>query len=429
MSALYSAQTEMPTVDRAPDARFIKTKVCTFHLRRKCTRGEACKFAHDVDELTPLPDLSCTRMCKAFLRSGACINGDSCTFAHTQDELRGTGDVPPMMLQEKLEQPSKSILLKVDMCKFFRQGKCLLGTSCTFAHDESELQQRPNLHRTSACFAFWKGKCRAGDDCKYSHILEIAPKDEKAGNDDKCTHNLEISAKDEVVEVNKPGSADIDSFDDSLFARQTTCGTNFSSPSRDSLPVLWSRQTSWADLEDDDVQLMWSRQGSLEDIAEDSSVFSPHQALQKGVMWSRQTSWADLNDDDEDDFADFLWSRQTSLDTKESNEAASPLQSFNNSDGLSSQQASSVESDDEENECGVNSKTSVNGSESTDAPSSNRCDDNLSQEVADDLCARLRDVSGLHGLQVSVKNTFLAFDDHDRQVMSGTASHRARSFA
>jgi hypothetical protein len=56
------------------------------------------------------------------------------------------------------------------MCRFFEQGFCNKGYNCSFAHDASELQQRPNFYKTQLCSTFQRnGKCRDGVNCNYAH--------------------------------------------------------------------------------------------------------------------------------------------------------------------------------------------------------------------------------------------------------------------
>lgn len=61
-------------------------------------------------------------------------------------------------------------LCKTRMCKFFEEGNCSKGDKCSFAHSLSDLQSRPNLHKTQLCMAFERnGTCRDGPACKYAH--------------------------------------------------------------------------------------------------------------------------------------------------------------------------------------------------------------------------------------------------------------------
>eukprot|EP00931_Biecheleriopsis_adriatica_P016972 TRINITY_DN12336_c0_g1_i1.p1 TRINITY_DN12336_c0_g1~~TRINITY_DN12336_c0_g1_i1.p1 ORF type:complete len:286 (+),score=47.25 TRINITY_DN12336_c0_g1_i1:67-924(+) len=77
----------MPSSSKRIQPLLQKTKMCSFHLTSKCTRGEACTWAHSEAELCAVPDLSCTRMCKQLKMKGRCDNPD-CMFAHSKQELR-----------------------------------------------------------------------------------------------------------------------------------------------------------------------------------------------------------------------------------------------------------------------------------------------------------------------------------------------------
>merc|ERR1719379_206753 len=52
-----------------------------------CTRGAACAFAHGLEELQPLPDLSKTAMCPEQRRGVPCARA-LCPYAHSPEELR-----------------------------------------------------------------------------------------------------------------------------------------------------------------------------------------------------------------------------------------------------------------------------------------------------------------------------------------------------
>jgi len=67
---------------------FDKTKLCKFHLRRRCKRGQDCTFAHSTNEILPQPDFFKTQLCSEYVMYGSCKRGDHCQFAHRQEELR-----------------------------------------------------------------------------------------------------------------------------------------------------------------------------------------------------------------------------------------------------------------------------------------------------------------------------------------------------
>jgi len=66
---------------------FERTKMCRFHIIGACTRGTACHFAHDCQELSEPPDLFRTKLCKTLIHTGQCADVE-CRYAHTKEELR-----------------------------------------------------------------------------------------------------------------------------------------------------------------------------------------------------------------------------------------------------------------------------------------------------------------------------------------------------
>jgi len=58
-----------------------------FELQGICSKGAKCPFAHDLSEMMPAPDLSCTKFCNTLRSTGMCDN-PRCTYAHSKEELR-----------------------------------------------------------------------------------------------------------------------------------------------------------------------------------------------------------------------------------------------------------------------------------------------------------------------------------------------------
>jgi hypothetical protein len=99
--------------------QFAKTKMCKFHILNLCSKGTQCPFAHNKAELSPLPDLSCTKLCKTLLKTGRCdIPG--CKYAHSGSELRPTEE--PQSICEVSASVEQSCEQKEPM-------KVLLGTT------------------------------------------------------------------------------------------------------------------------------------------------------------------------------------------------------------------------------------------------------------------------------------------------------------
>jgi len=102
--------------------QFSKTKMCKFHLIGICMKGDQCQFAHEKYDLKDLPDLTCTKLCKALIQTGVCPDAN-CSYAHSKDELRAT-----------------SAFHKTKMCRFSQIGHCALGAKCNFAHSNEEVR-------------------------------------------------------------------------------------------------------------------------------------------------------------------------------------------------------------------------------------------------------------------------------------------------
>mmetsp|Transcript_8842 Transcript_8842/g.19421 ORF Transcript_8842/g.19421 Transcript_8842/m.19421 type:complete len:208 (-) Transcript_8842:205-828(-) len=66
---------------------FSRTKMCKFNAANRCLRGKDCPYAHSVDQLIPLPDLACTKMCRTYLNGGKCVD-EACMFAHSKSDVR-----------------------------------------------------------------------------------------------------------------------------------------------------------------------------------------------------------------------------------------------------------------------------------------------------------------------------------------------------
>eukprot|EP00928_Gymnodinium_smaydae_P034950 TRINITY_DN24663_c0_g2_i1.p1 TRINITY_DN24663_c0_g2~~TRINITY_DN24663_c0_g2_i1.p1 ORF type:complete len:156 (+),score=19.92 TRINITY_DN24663_c0_g2_i1:52-519(+) len=67
--------------------KLAKTRLCKQFAREGiCSYGEACRFAHDSNDLNQRPDWRKTRLCRTF-EEGSCPFAD-CNFAHGLRELR-----------------------------------------------------------------------------------------------------------------------------------------------------------------------------------------------------------------------------------------------------------------------------------------------------------------------------------------------------
>lgn len=85
----------MPALRR----RCRKTRLCRYYPAGLCGPGEECFFAHGPDELLPVPDLRCTKLCPTVLSGGDCTV-EGCVYAHSESELRPRVPCPGRQAKE-----------------------------------------------------------------------------------------------------------------------------------------------------------------------------------------------------------------------------------------------------------------------------------------------------------------------------------------
>lgn len=69
------------------------------------------------------------------------------------------------MTEEKFRQQFG----KTRLCRYVLMG-CWKGEHCTYAHDEKELRNPPNLTKTSLCTLWMEKRCpRSAADCQFAH--------------------------------------------------------------------------------------------------------------------------------------------------------------------------------------------------------------------------------------------------------------------
>ncbi|CAK0818178.1 unnamed protein product [Prorocentrum cordatum] len=64
-----------------------KSKVpCKNHLAGRCSKGAACEFSHDAQDMQPRPlMLKSMKQC-IFFAKGSCVRGPACPFSHGEEE-------------------------------------------------------------------------------------------------------------------------------------------------------------------------------------------------------------------------------------------------------------------------------------------------------------------------------------------------------
>lgn len=71
-----------------------KTKRCRFWLEGRCTRGDACTYAHTDIELRAPPDLTKTKLCTRWKRGICDKTPQECAYAHGIEDLRDSNMTP-----------------------------------------------------------------------------------------------------------------------------------------------------------------------------------------------------------------------------------------------------------------------------------------------------------------------------------------------
>ncbi|CAE8588890.1 unnamed protein product [Polarella glacialis] len=198
----------------------LKTSLCHAYTEFGiCAAGSACKFAHGVGELRR-PVLGGERLAaeSKTMETFSALSLDSetheelgeCGHAknsnNNNNDALGFGDqtldsesastmssespkgkdraIHRLKAQTQSGRPMQAHL-KTRYCKFFREGRCLRGELCMFAHAKQDIRPEPYLFRTSPCFDFLRhGSCRVGDDCKFAHSLEDLRGNELTGRKD-----------------------------------------------------------------------------------------------------------------------------------------------------------------------------------------------------------------------------------------------------
>lgn len=97
-------------------------------------------------------DLQKTKLC-IYNLEGKCGLGSACSFAHSPAEIKNAPD-----------------LRKTQLCAKFAEGRCF-NKNCNYAHGEAELKDPPNFKK-KVCKWFQKGNCRNGVNCGFAHDLE-----------------------------------------------------------------------------------------------------------------------------------------------------------------------------------------------------------------------------------------------------------------
>ncbi|KAG6620866.1 rna binding protein [Phytophthora cinnamomi] len=234
MNIDYGARDEGYAQAREELQKKLKKGICHKFQQGQCTRGDACKFAHvmqdqDAEELvqpaerpvsgiaTPGASLGAAEatpkkaeqtqatsdapICINF-QKGKCKRGAACKFQHLhgngnneEAENEGNGEVE-MGQEEQEEQVPEEEETRADegapVCQNYQKGKCKRGSACRFRHvaappggyqePEEEGWKAPvrvalpvaAVAEVAVCRNFQNGKCMRGASCRFAHTGQVA---------------------------------------------------------------------------------------------------------------------------------------------------------------------------------------------------------------------------------------------------------------
>lgn len=213
---------------------------CKYFFRTNgCSRGDACIYSHekmDTDSFRQPTQIICIHHQRGFCRSG-----DLCKFFHApapEDSAaasrswRSPRSVKPVseFIPSAFSKPISSITpgaqkpLPFGSCKFFQQGQCTKGGSCTFSHSQPAaaaafadpfrktthpvfISSAPNADAVYAaptykqpCRFYAIGTCGKGDLCHYSHQSSDKPQTSLEYQTSHASMGDEIAAPKQEVD-------------------------------------------------------------------------------------------------------------------------------------------------------------------------------------------------------------------------------------
>jgi hypothetical protein len=182
--------------------------MCYYFMHGLCNKKRSrCSFAHSEQEMRPLPDLFCTKLCPKTLEGEPCWDLD-CKFAHSEEELRNEEakleEAKRENTKEQIEQSSRASLasqppdLDFGNIAWVRHRTdpvvpsrttpemSVKNTFITIPEDEAEPAQRP-MRRTQSLPTL-----KAGDGSKSPGSVPGSPRSGRAATlqDRQAEHPL-----------------------------------------------------------------------------------------------------------------------------------------------------------------------------------------------------------------------------------------------
>ncbi|KAF5836836.1 hypothetical protein DUNSADRAFT_5327 [Dunaliella salina] len=156
-----------------------KDEICFDFTKGLCTRGDKCKFTHDLATIVSVNSRE-KGICFDFLRPSGCHRGLLCRFSHDLSSIQQqcAQQSAQSGCSEGAQASSAGGKTNKAICFDFVKGVCERGPDCRYSHDLSLIARTgrggPQNQKTQeVCHDFLRGRCDRGSACKYSHNTSL----------------------------------------------------------------------------------------------------------------------------------------------------------------------------------------------------------------------------------------------------------------